>query len=175
MSSVDTIRTRPAMAWITELSVADNATAPPAVIVAFLIVAMIPSDVAALKIDGCGLRRPVDLRPPVVDTKYEIRFQTDNGVTAAHRAALNRFQEKAHGPRTGNLEKSRDRRFQIGDERGPYDLRLARRVTRCERLSRRLEVHLFSIRGGAAARLRECRSIHRRAKIVFEPGHVLAR
>ena len=41
-----------------------------------------------------------------------------------------------------DFQERRNRRFQIADERSPHDLRLAGRIARGERRSRRLDLHI---------------------------------
>jgi len=62
-------------------------------------------------------------------------------IAAAHCAALDGFQEKAHRPAARNLEKRRHRRLQIADQGGPHDLRIAARVDLREPVRGRLDLH----------------------------------
>src|SRR5204862_70441 len=71
----------------------------------------------------------------------EIGVETDDGIASAHRAALHRFQQEAHGARAGDLEKRRHRGFEIRDQRGPDDLRLAAGVSLGKRRCLRLDLH----------------------------------
>src|SRR6185437_1032484 len=54
-----------------------------------------------------------------------VRLEADDRVAAAHRAALYRFQQEGVGPAVGQLEIGGDRRFEVGDQFGPDELRLA--------------------------------------------------
>ena len=129
-----------------------------------------------------GERRAVDLGALAVDAKDEIRLEPDDRIAAAHRAAFDQLQKKAHRPSAGDLEKCRDRRFQIGDQSGPDELRLAGRVTRREGLRRRLDLHYLScIELESSGPLPEfpmaCASaapLMLGAEIGFEPRHILA-
>ena len=54
----------------------------------------------------------------------QVGLEADRRVAPAHRAALDRFEQEAVGPAFGELEHRRDRRLEIGDQRGPDHLRL---------------------------------------------------
>ena len=71
----------------------------------------------------------------------EIGVETDDGIASAHCAALHQFQQEAHGARAGDLEKRRHRGFEIRDQRGPDDLRLAAGVSLGKRRCLRLDLH----------------------------------
>ena len=57
----------------------------------------------------------------------QVGIEADDRIAAAHRAALDRLEQEAHRPAAGELQERRDRRFEIGDQRGPHHLRLAAR------------------------------------------------
>ena len=58
----------------------------------------------------------------------QIGIEPDDRIAPAHRAALDRFEQEAHRPAARDLEEGRDRRLEVGDQRGPHDLRLAARI-----------------------------------------------
>src|SRR5690606_26942679 len=67
----------------------------------------------------------VDLGAIAEGTEGEVRLDPDDRIAPAHRPAFHRFEQEAIPAPGGNLEHRGNRRFQIGDETGPYDLRLA--------------------------------------------------
>ena len=92
------------------------------------------------RLAGTGLERrevlpgvPIDLRPRAETAPDQVRLQADGRVAAAHGAALDRFQQTAVRAALGELEHGRDRRLQIGDQRGPHHLGLTGLV-RCAEL-----------------------------------------
>jgi hypothetical protein len=91
-------------------------------------------------------RGTVDLGTAFDGAPDQVGVETDDGIASAYGAALDRFQEKAHGPAGRDLEKSRHRSLQVGDQRGPHDLRLAARIAlrKCARL--RLDLHSHKLR-----------------------------
>jgi anthranilate/para-aminobenzoate synthase component I len=78
-----------------------------------------------------------------------VGIEADHRITAAHGATLDRLEQETHRPRAGNLEKRRNRRLKIGNQRGPQHLGLAAVVPRGEGVGRGLDLHRFS---SAAAR-----------------------
>ncbi len=124
-----------------------------------------------------GVRRAVDLRALAVDAEDEVGLEPDDRIAPAHRAAFDRFQKKTHRPAARDLQEGRDRRFQIGDQSGPDELRLAGRVARRERLRGRLDLHLVGVQRVIARTphgLRQCGPVDAGAEIGFEPRHILA-
>ena len=86
-------------------------------------------------------RRAVDLGAPADGAPDQVGLEPDDRIAPAHRAAFDRFQQKAHRPAAGDLEEGRHRRFEVGDQRGPHHLRLAARIAFGERGGRRLDLH----------------------------------
>ena len=86
-------------------------------------------------------RRAIDLGPSGDGAPDQIGIEPDDRVAPAHRAAFDRFQQKAHRPPVGDLEEGRHRRFEVGDQRGPDHLGLAPRVALGERRCLRLDLH----------------------------------
>ena len=87
----------------------------------------------------CALRL-ISARAPF-DAPDQVGLEADDRIAAAHRAAFDRLEQEAHRPRARDLQERRDRRLQVGDQRGPHHLRLAARVARGEALGRRLDLH----------------------------------
>jgi len=83
-----------------------------------------------------------DLGPGSDRAPDEVRLEPDDRVAPAHFAAFDRFEQKAHRPAAGDFQKGRDRRFKISDQGRPHDLRLAGRIARGKRRSRRLDLHI---------------------------------
>ena len=93
--------------------------------------------------DGTGLEcarviacLAVDFRhiPPAAPD--QVRTQPDEGITAANGPALDGFEQEAVGLTLRQLDHRRDRRFQIGNQPGRDDLRLAP----AERFGKRREI-----------------------------------
>src|SRR6266511_1023603 len=61
-----------------------------------------------------GARLAVDFGAIAVHAPDHVRFETDDRIAPAHRAALDRFEQEAHRL-TGQLQESRNRRLQVGD------------------------------------------------------------
>ncbi len=83
----------------------------------------------------------VDLGLAVDGAPDEVRLEPDDRVASAHRAAFDRFQQKALRPALGDLQERRYRCLEVGNEGGPDDLRLAPRVALGERRCLRLDLH----------------------------------
>ena len=75
-----------------------------------------------------ALRLAVDLGLVTEGAPDNVGVDADDGIAAAHRTALDRFQQAAHGAPVGQLEHGRDGRLEIGDQARPYHLRSAGRV-----------------------------------------------
>src|SRR5262249_3427554 len=71
---------------------------------------------------------------------HKVGLEPDDGIAAAHGAALDRLEQEAHG-RAGDLEEGRNRRLQVGHQGGPDHLRHAAPVTLGEGVRRRFDVH----------------------------------
>jgi hypothetical protein len=87
---------------------------------------------------ACGA---IDVGAITVGAPDQIGIESDDRVTAAGCAAFDGFQQKAVGFAFAELEKRRDRRFEVGDERRPNHLRLPARILLGERGLRRLDMH----------------------------------
>ena len=74
------------------------------------------------------------------------------------------------GPGAGDLEEGGDRRFQVGNQRRPYDLRFAGRVARGKRLGRRLDLHQFVSGVSGAAVPKACASAARLTVVPSSPS-----
>ena len=83
-----------------------------------------------------------------------VRLEADDRVAAAHRAALDRFQQEGVGPPVGQLEIGRDRRLEVGDQLGPDELRLAGVVGRGEGVEVGRDRHRLLTAAAAAGRPR---------------------
>src|SRR3546814_8922840 len=57
----------------------------------------------------------VDFGLAAVAAPQQVRLQADDRITAAHRAALDRFQQAGPRPAVSEFEESRDRRLEVGD------------------------------------------------------------
>ena len=79
--------------------------------------------------------RPADGAPD------QVGLEADDRIAAAHGAAFDRFEQEAHRPAVGDLQEGRDRRLEVGDQRGPDHLRLAARVAFRELCCLRLDLH----------------------------------
>ena len=77
------------------------------------------------KVFGVRLRRPIDLGCRAIGPPHQIGVAADDGVAAAGRTAFDRFQQETVRPLRRELEHDRDRRFEVGDEPRPSDLRRA--------------------------------------------------
>ena len=95
------------------------------------------------KASGFAARRAVDLGARAVGAPDDVGLEPDDRIAAAHRAAFDRLEQEAVGASARDFQKRRDRRFEVGDQRGPYHLRLAARIARRESLRRRLDLHQF--------------------------------
>ena len=125
---------------------------------------------------GLGARAAVDLGLRAVGAPDQIRLEPDDRIAAAHRAAFHRLQQKAHRLAAAELEEGRDRRLQVGDQRGPHHLRLRRgRSVRRMRFptARSAWAQLIGWRA-AADDLVQRRLVERDAEIVFEPRDIFA-
>ena len=91
-------------------------------------------------------RAPVDLGARAIGAPDQVGLDADDGMAAAHCAAFHRLQQEAHRLAAAELEKGRDRRLQVGDQRGPHHLRLAAAVAFGECGFRRLDLHGISSR-----------------------------
>ena len=69
--------------------------------------------------------RAVDLGALAEAAPDQVGLEADRGVATAHGAPLDRLEQEAVGPALGQLEHRRDRGLEVGDQRGPDDLRLA--------------------------------------------------
>ena len=83
--------------------------------------------VAGREAVGVAARGAVDLGAAAVRAPDQVGIEPDDRIAAAHRAAFDRFEQEAHRPAAGDLQERRDRRFEVGDQRGPDHLRLAAR------------------------------------------------
>ncbi len=83
----------------------------------------------------------VDLRLVAAAAPDHVGLQADDRIAAAHRTALDRFQQEGIGAAVGQLQHGRDRRLEIGDALGPDQLRPAAGVARGEILENRLGAH----------------------------------
>jgi hypothetical protein len=88
-------------------------------------------------------RGAIDLGARAVGAPDQVRVEPDHRIASAGRAALDRLEQEAVRPSAGHFQECRDRRFQIGDQRGPHHLRLAARIARRECVFRRLDLHQF--------------------------------
>ena len=79
---------------------------------------------------------------------YEVGRKTDQRITPAHRAALDRLEQERHrrallavaGFARCHLEIRRHRRLEVGDEPRPDQLRCARRISRRKDIERRFGI-----------------------------------
>jgi len=85
--------------------------------------------------------RAIDLRAPSHGPPDEIGVEPDDGIAPAHRAALDRFQQKTHRAHADDFEKRRHWCLQVRDQRGPDDLRLATRISLGKCRCLRLDLH----------------------------------
>ena len=90
---------------------------------------------------GVSARAAIDRGLAVMRAPDEVRLEADDRIAAAHRAALDRLEQEAHGFATAELQEGGDRRLEIGDERRPNDLRFAARVPRGKGVLGRLDLH----------------------------------
>ena len=74
------------------------------------------------------IRRARDLRACALGAEEQIRIEAEHRIAPAHRAAFDRFQQKGVPPAAGELQEGGDRGFEVGDEPGEDELRLALRV-----------------------------------------------
>ena len=81
---------------------------------------------AGRKARRIAARVAVDLGLRAVRSPDQVGIEPDHRIAAAHRAAFDRLEQEAHRPRAGDFQERRDRRFEIGDQRGPHHLRLRR-------------------------------------------------
>src|SRR6185437_9801769 len=72
-----------------------------------------------------------------------VRLEADDRVAAAHRTALDRFQQEGVGPAVGQLEIGGDRRLEVGDQLGPDELRLAPVVSAREGVELGRDGHVY--------------------------------
>ena len=88
------------------------------------------------QIGGAG-----DLRLRPCRAEEKIRIEADHRVAAAHRPAFHQFQQEGIPPAAGELQERRDWGFEVGDEPGEDELRLAAPIARLEALKGRLYLH----------------------------------
>src|SRR5262249_4523627 len=119
---------------------------------------------------GPETRPAIDLSPPGHGAPNEIGIEPDDRIAPAHRAALDRFQQKAQRTGTRNLEESRYRRFEVGHQRGPDDLGLAARIAFGNRRPLRLDLHGLLHRSVKAVAGTTADHLVQRALIDGHPG-----
>jgi hypothetical protein len=90
---------------------------------------------------GVEARGAVDLRLVAVGAPDQVRLQADEGIAAADRAALHRFQQEAVGTAVGQLHEGRNGGLQVGDDLRVDDLAAAFVMDRPEILEGRREAH----------------------------------
>src|SRR5215217_8306041 len=89
-----------------------------------------------------ALRLAVDLGDAVAAAPDEVGVEADHRVAAAHRAALDRFEEERRAfVALAQLQEGRDRRLEVADEGCPDDAGLAGPIARGEGLEARLGEH----------------------------------
>ena len=125
---------------------------------------------------GLCARAAVDLGAGAVGAPDQVGLDADDRIAAAHGAAFHRLEQEAHRPAAAELQKGRDRRLQVGDQRRPHDLRLAAGVAFGEGALRRLDLHDCGYWFGRAAAddLRQRGLVDRDADLVFQPREIFA-
>jgi hypothetical protein len=80
-------------------------------------------------VGACSRSNPSGLAAGAERPPHDVGLKTDDRVTAAHGAALNRLEQKAHTAlvvtAANELQVGGNRRFKIRDEPSPNELRFA--------------------------------------------------
>ena len=113
----------------------------------------------------------VDPRGVAGDLEHQVGVEPEQAVAPACFAALDRFEHPVAAPRLDQLERRRNRRFDVGDQPLPND-RAAPPGQRFERCGSPLEAHPYSATG--AVPVSSARSWFTRSLLIVTPTRRLA-